>query len=156
MAEARSGSRLRGVAHDGPLRGRRGPAGAALTPALELRHLPSGLAKGSGRRFPPASPSPALRIGGVGGGGEGGAGVGARADAAARVGAHGPLPAGLCEAGPARVGLTCIRVPRYLQSCGLLLPRAVRRLRRREMAAGGVHLGISSSSRERAPQELPL
>lgn len=66
-AAAHSRSRLRGVAHDGPLRRRRGPASAALTPALELRHFPSGLAKGSGRRFLPHLPSPRC----VGGGGVG-------------------------------------------------------------------------------------
>eukprot|EP00071_Canis_lupus_P022636 XP_013973031.1 uncharacterized protein LOC102156852 [Canis lupus familiaris] len=79
MAEAAGGSRLRGVAHRGPVRGLRGPASAgspapARSPPLRLAIFPPGP-----RGRPAGAFSlPALGAGG-GGGGRGSPGGGARA-----------------------------------------------------------------------------
>ncbi|XP_027945505.1 uncharacterized protein LOC114198312 [Eumetopias jubatus] len=101
MAETPSGPRLRGVAHRVPLRGLRGLASAGslappCSPPLRFAIFPPGPRRGIGGDFS----LPALGF--LGWGRQGFKGEPGRSDPAARVGAHGPLPAGLCENGTAQ------------------------------------------------------
>ncbi|XP_077771674.1 uncharacterized protein LOC144324229 [Canis aureus] len=115
MAEAAGGSRLRGVAHRGPLRGLRGPASAgspapARSPPLRLAVFPPG---------PRGRPAGAFSLPALGAGGGGGrrrprlAGRRGPSDAATRVGARGPSPRGRVRMEQPGGGVTCIRVDRH-------------------------------------------
>lgn len=73
MAEALSGSRLRGVAHGGPLRGLRGPVNAGslappCPPPLRFAIFPAGPGSGMGADFSyaPLARAQAFRVGETG------------------------------------------------------------------------------------------